>query len=67
MRIKGRFGEKRGTSIFKGPMAKVTRKGIKTKSKQKPRQSIEILVNGSSRLQYQKSIHMRKLPQKLIE
>jgi hypothetical protein len=51
MAIKRRFGEKKGTAKPKGLKAKVTRKRIKTKSKQKPKRSIEILVSGSSRLQ----------------
>ena len=59
--------KRKGQLNPKGLKAKVTRKRIKTKSKQMPRQSIEILVSGSSRLQYQRSIHMSKLLQKLIE
>jgi hypothetical protein len=50
MAIKRRFGEERLSP--KGLKAKVTGKRIKIKSKQKPRQSTEILVSGNSRLQW---------------
>jgi hypothetical protein len=44
--------KRKGQLNPRGLKAKVTRKRIKTKSKQKPKRSIEILVSGSSRLQW---------------
>ena len=52
MAIKRRFGEKKGTAKPKGAKGQSYKKRIKTKSKQKPKRSIEILVSGSSRLQW---------------
>jgi hypothetical protein len=52
MAIKRRFGEKKGTAKPKGAKGQSYEKKENTKSKQKPRQSIEILVNGSSRSQW---------------